>query len=239
MFTALDTYLWRLTYKWATLQPPEQAEAWVIARYFGKFNKSRQDRWVFGDRDSGAYLHKFAWTRIVRHQMVKGAASPDDPALAEYWAEPTAQSAAPADRHGQPAAARGPARPLPDLRGLLLHRRRPATEPARVGTMADRHPQDDHHDRHAREHGTPDETDTPSHTRRLPQPAAPTATAQHFCPPASLRACLSRMRGNAARPVLRGAGRSNAPGLPGDAVRLVRLLAAGELRFAFVPTRRG
>ena len=40
----------------------------------------------------------------------------------------------------------------------------------------------------------------------------------------------------AARPVLRGARRSNAPGLPGDAIRLVRLLAAGELRFAFIPT---
>jgi len=50
------------------------------------FNKARRDRWVFGDRDSGAYLRKFAWTRIVRHQMVKGRASPDDPALAEYWA---------------------------------------------------------------------------------------------------------------------------------------------------------
>jgi RNA-directed DNA polymerase len=35
---------------------------------------------------SGAYLRKFAWTKIARHQMVKGRASPDDPSLAEYWA---------------------------------------------------------------------------------------------------------------------------------------------------------
>jgi RNA-directed DNA polymerase len=34
----------------------------------------------------GAYLHKFAWTSIVRHQMVTGTASPDDPTLTEYWA---------------------------------------------------------------------------------------------------------------------------------------------------------
>jgi RNA-directed DNA polymerase len=27
---------------------------------------------VFGDRDSGAFLIKFAWTGIVRHQLVKG-----------------------------------------------------------------------------------------------------------------------------------------------------------------------
>jgi hypothetical protein len=71
-------------------QPIEAAvvlteRAWVITRYFDAFNKARRDRWVFGDRRSGAYLHKFAWTRIVRHQIVKGGASPDDPALTEYW----------------------------------------------------------------------------------------------------------------------------------------------------------
>jgi RNA-directed DNA polymerase len=41
---------------------------------------------VFGDRASGAYLHRFAWTGIVRHQMVRYRASPDDPGLADYWA---------------------------------------------------------------------------------------------------------------------------------------------------------
>ena len=41
---------------------------------------------MFGDRDSGAYLVKFSWTAIQRHVLVKGAASPDDPALAGYWA---------------------------------------------------------------------------------------------------------------------------------------------------------
>jgi RNA-directed DNA polymerase len=35
---------------------------------------------------SGAYMPKFAWTAIVRHQLVRGQASPDDPAQAEYWA---------------------------------------------------------------------------------------------------------------------------------------------------------
>jgi RNA-directed DNA polymerase len=41
---------------------------------------------VLGDRASGAYLHRFAWTGINRHQIVKQWASPDDPALDEYWA---------------------------------------------------------------------------------------------------------------------------------------------------------
>jgi RNA-directed DNA polymerase len=85
-FTALDHYLWKLTYKWAKHSHPNKPTRWIIRRYFGTFNKSRHDRWVFGDRDSGAYLTRFAWTKIVRHPMVRGTSSPDDPALAEYWA---------------------------------------------------------------------------------------------------------------------------------------------------------
>jgi RNA-directed DNA polymerase len=86
VFDALDQYLWRLTWKWARFSHQNKSKSWVFARYYGKFNKSRQDRWVFGDRNSGAYMHKFSWTRIVRHQLVHQGASPDDPALVEYWA---------------------------------------------------------------------------------------------------------------------------------------------------------
>ncbi|MEH1130834.1 group II intron reverse transcriptase/maturase [Micromonospora sp. CPCC 206061] len=85
IFNSLDHYLWKLVYKWARHTHPNKPTSWVVTRYFGMFNKSRRDRWVFGDRDSGAYLHKFAWTRIVRHQMVTGTASPDDAALTGYW----------------------------------------------------------------------------------------------------------------------------------------------------------
>jgi RNA-directed DNA polymerase len=86
IFSALDNYLWRLIYKWAVISHSNRPRRWLIARYFGRFNKARQDRWVFGDRTSGAYLHKFAWTNIIRHQIVKHGASTDDPDLTEYWA---------------------------------------------------------------------------------------------------------------------------------------------------------
>jgi RNA-directed DNA polymerase len=85
IFTSLDHYLWKLTYKWARHRHRNKPTKWIVNRYFGRFNTSRRNVWVFGDRDSGAYLHKFAWTNIVRHQMVTGAASPDDPALTDYW----------------------------------------------------------------------------------------------------------------------------------------------------------
>ena len=86
IFTALDHYLWKLTYKWAKHSHPNKPVRWIVRRYFGMFCKSRQDQWVFGDRASGAYLLRFAWTNIVRHQMVRGTSSTDDPALASYWA---------------------------------------------------------------------------------------------------------------------------------------------------------
>ena len=63
------------------------AKRWIVQRYYGKFHPARQDRWVFGHRDSGVYLPRFAWTKIVRHPLVPGRASPDDPALAQFWAD--------------------------------------------------------------------------------------------------------------------------------------------------------
>jgi RNA-directed DNA polymerase len=84
LFNTLDDYLWKLTYKWATHSHPNKPRHWTVNRYYGKFNKFRNDRWVFGDRTNGAHLPKFSWTGIVRHVMVQGGASPDDPALADY-----------------------------------------------------------------------------------------------------------------------------------------------------------
>ena len=86
-FHDLTGYLWKLTYKWACWSHPNKPKDWIVGRYFGKFAKLRNDRWVFGDRNTGAYLPKPAWTTIVRHTLVKGGASPDDPALARYWAQ--------------------------------------------------------------------------------------------------------------------------------------------------------
>jgi len=31
-------------------------------------------------------MPRFGWTKIVRHSLVLGSASPDDPALTDYWA---------------------------------------------------------------------------------------------------------------------------------------------------------
>ena len=50
----------------------------VVARYLGMFNQSRNDYWVFGDRDSQKYLRRLAWTKIVHRTLVMSTASPDN-----------------------------------------------------------------------------------------------------------------------------------------------------------------
>jgi RNA-directed DNA polymerase len=87
VYSALDDYMWKLLYKWAKRTHPNKSRWWRMDRYYGRFNPSRNNRWVYGDKQTGAYLPKFAWTKIVRHAMVSGTASPDDPTLARYWAD--------------------------------------------------------------------------------------------------------------------------------------------------------
>ena len=62
-------------------------------------HKFRNDRWVFGAPGTPAYVTKFSWTDIVRHAMVKGKASPDDPSLTDYWATRRKKVKLPLDKY--------------------------------------------------------------------------------------------------------------------------------------------
>jgi RNA-directed DNA polymerase len=92
IFGELDNYVWKLTYRWAKRTHGGKPKRWIVRRYFGRFDRFRGDNWVFGnragidDRGNVPHLVKFAWTDIVRHQLVTGTASPDDPDLIDYWA---------------------------------------------------------------------------------------------------------------------------------------------------------
>jgi RNA-directed DNA polymerase len=119
-FGALDAHLWRLAWKWARFSHPNKPRRWIIARYFGMFNPARQDKWVLGSRDTGFYLRKFAWTKIVRHRMVAGRASPDDPALTGYWEQRRRRTRLPVDPATWHLLRRQRGR-CPLCRGLLLH----------------------------------------------------------------------------------------------------------------------
>jgi len=127
IFNALDAHVWRLVYKWARFSHPNKSRHWVKARHFGAFHPSRQDTWIFGSRDTGFYLRKFSWTQIVRHRMVTGGSSVDDPDLATYWAQRRRRTRPPVGvttlllqvQHGR----------CPICGGLLLHADREPQSP--------------------------------------------------------------------------------------------------------------
>lgn len=80
-FKALDQYLWELTFKWARFSHASKPTSWVVGRYWGRYNKARQDRWVFGDHASGAYLHKFMWTTSPDTRSSSAGRHPTTPLL--------------------------------------------------------------------------------------------------------------------------------------------------------------
>jgi RNA-directed DNA polymerase len=84
-FQRLDSWMWTRIIQWMKRAHPNKRWGWRYKRYIGQFHPSRKDRWVFGDKQTGHYLPKFAWTRIERHVKVKGTSSPDDVRLKLYW----------------------------------------------------------------------------------------------------------------------------------------------------------
>ncbi len=86
-FSKLDNWMFRRQVRFARHTHPEKSWKWMCKRYWGKLNDTRDDNWVFGDKQSGKYLLKFGWFKIVRHELVRGASSPDDPELRDYWWE--------------------------------------------------------------------------------------------------------------------------------------------------------
>ena len=127
-YGTLDAHLWRLAWKWAKFSHPNKPRRWIITRHFGMFNPARQDKWVLGSRETGYYLRKFAWTKIVRHRMVAGRASPDDPALTGYWQQRRRRDRLPVDPATWHLLRRQRGR-CPLCRGLLLHADRQPQSP--------------------------------------------------------------------------------------------------------------
>jgi len=83
-FHDLDKWMVQRELRYTRRTHPNKSWHWRKQRYWGKLTE-RGDNWVFGDKQTGAYLMKFRWMKIERHVLVKGNASPDDPSLREYW----------------------------------------------------------------------------------------------------------------------------------------------------------
>jgi RNA-directed DNA polymerase len=85
-FRGLDSYLFKRQFRYAKRTHPNRSNEWRRKKYWGKLSLQRpNDKWVFGDKETGAHMLKFSWFRIQRHTMVSKKHSPDDPTLREYW----------------------------------------------------------------------------------------------------------------------------------------------------------
>jgi RNA-directed DNA polymerase len=88
-FRKMDDWMFRRAVRYVKRKHPTKSTAWTQERYWGKLNPKVDDNWVFGvkSKPQSRFLLKFRWFKIVRHVLVKGTASPDDPSLREYWWE--------------------------------------------------------------------------------------------------------------------------------------------------------
>jgi RNA-directed DNA polymerase len=86
IFNSLDDWMFMREVQYVKQLHPKKSTGWTQARYWGRLNLERKDRWVFGDKETGLYVQKFSWFPIERHTLVEGKASPDDPTLRSYWA---------------------------------------------------------------------------------------------------------------------------------------------------------
>ena len=84
-FSKLDHYIFQRQVRWVKFRHHNKGWEWIKHRYFGKFAPKHNDIWVFGDKETGKYAKRLAWIKIERHIQVKGASSPDDGTLTNYW----------------------------------------------------------------------------------------------------------------------------------------------------------
>jgi RNA-directed DNA polymerase len=84
-FEKLDSYLFKLQWRWVRWQHPDKSTRWRRKRYWGKLLGHSESEWVF--KGHQAHMRRHGWTPIKRHTMVRRGACWDDPDLEGYWAE--------------------------------------------------------------------------------------------------------------------------------------------------------
>jgi RNA-directed DNA polymerase len=91
-FAYVDYQIWTMLWKWCLHRHrnKHKGQRWVADKYFTVDDKGR--KWSFfakyrdkHDNPKNLYLVRIGDIPILRHVKVKGTASPDDPALNEYW----------------------------------------------------------------------------------------------------------------------------------------------------------
>ena len=97
-FSTLDRFMYSRAQRYMKRRHPRKSGWWRTQKYWGH-SIGRQDRWVFQDKTRHATLRQFAWTKIVRHRLVRTTYSPDDPTLQDYWRQRRAHPQATPSRY--------------------------------------------------------------------------------------------------------------------------------------------
>ena len=85
-FSAMDTHIWKIQFKFLRRLHPKKSWSWIKQRYY-KPDKTGQskNRWILTDPITNNQLKKMAWTPIVRHAQIKHDYSPFNTDLKEYF----------------------------------------------------------------------------------------------------------------------------------------------------------
>jgi RNA-directed DNA polymerase len=82
---------WKLR-RWISKTHPNKSFSWRDRRYWGNHPAYPGSQWSFMDKDSGMVLYRMGYTRIQRHPLVQGDASPDNPQLRDYFEQRSKRS---------------------------------------------------------------------------------------------------------------------------------------------------
>ncbi|NEZ54173.1 hypothetical protein DXZ20_00315 [Leptolyngbyaceae cyanobacterium CCMR0081] len=85
VFYKLEYYIfWKLR-RWISKSHPNKSFTWRDQRYWANHPAYPGSQWSFVDKDTGMVLYRIGYTRIQRHVLIQGDASPDNPDLKDYF----------------------------------------------------------------------------------------------------------------------------------------------------------
>jgi RNA-directed DNA polymerase len=91
-FNGLESYLfWKLR-RWISKSHPNKSFSWRDRRYWANHPAYPGSQWSFVDQETGMVFYRIGYTRIQRHVLIRGDASPDDPDLQDYFEQRYKQS---------------------------------------------------------------------------------------------------------------------------------------------------
>ena len=86
IFSAMDNYIWRKTYKFVRRLHSDKPWYWIKEKYYPFYDDGKHyGNWILTGPKEGNVLIKMAWTPIQRHAMIQHNNSPYDKSKSEYF----------------------------------------------------------------------------------------------------------------------------------------------------------